>query len=75
MTSTALWLAFGSIAFVLVVLWAMDKLAKQSKKPLQGRAPYGADDHFSSPVLTDTGAHGCGGDAGSAASCDGGGGH
>jgi hypothetical protein len=72
MTSTALWLAFGSIAFVLLVLWAMDKLAKQTKKPLQGRPQYGADDHFATPVITDAGAHSCGSDGGGA-SCDGGG--
>lgn len=71
MTSTALWLAFGSMAFVLVVLWAIHKLAKHAKRPLDTRPQYGVDDYFSPAMTAGGGAHGCGGDAGS---CDGGGG-
>jgi hypothetical protein len=67
MTSTALWLALGSMAFVLVVLWAIHKLGANSKKPQDS-----ASDHFATPVMTDTGAHSCGSDGGGA-SCDGGG--
>ena len=73
MTSTALWLAFGSMAFVLVVVWAIHKLAKHAKRSLDTRPQYGVDDYFSPAVTTGGGAHGCVADAGSAASCDGGG--
>lgn len=71
MTSTALWLAFGSMAFVLVVVWAIHKLAKHARQPLATRPQYGVDDHFSAAATTGGGAHGCGADGGS---CDGGGG-